>query len=303
MKKILLIILTVLLFSGCLKRIKFGEIPEEINNDLIIKQGTKTFLNKKDKEIEMRYIITKSGISREISGDLIFYLHGLTGTEFDWVEKGSFGESFYQSVNLNPGFPDYYAVSVSFGRAFLVLDGLPRPYNLDLETLFINEIIPYFKNHLNCSGNVYLVGHSMGGFNCLSLSMRNPDVFKVTAVLSPYVGPISPFTDEFVENARSLGASDLNIFLMKDVLTDIFVSEERWYEYNPLKLTEEAGSHPYIVFSTAENDLPGFTESIVDFKEKLEENNIEYYFCETNGDHFSVCGLVFSKFLEVINTQ
>lgn len=292
-----------MLSLGCMNRIKFGEPPLELEQNLIIEQGTKTYTNKKDEKIEMRFIITLPEIERNTSKDLIFYFHGLTGSEFDWAEKDSFGKSFYDVIKNNPDIPNYYVVSISFGRAFLVLDGLPKPYSIDLETLFINEVIPYFKEHLKCTGNIYLLGHSMGGYNCLALSMRNPDIFKIAAVMSPYVGPISPFSNEFVENGRELGASDSNIFIMKKILSDTFVTEERWYQYNPIKLTEKKGPYPYIILSTTEKDLPGFTDSIVDFNNKLIENDIDHYFCEGQGDHFAVCKVIFSKFLETIKSK
>jgi len=303
MKKIILFILTAFILSGCMNRIKFGEPPLELEEGLIIEQGVKTYINKIDKELEMRYIITKPELSKNTSRDLVFYLHGLGGSELDWVEKNGFGRSFYNTISLNPDADNYYAVSISFGRAYLFLNGLLKPYSIDLETLFINEIIPYFKEYLNCTGNVYLIGHSMGGYNCLALALRNPDIFKIAVTLSPYVGPISPFTEEFAENGRALGASELNIWIMQKVLTNTFISEERWYEYNPLKLAENTGSFPYLIFSTTDNDLPGFTDSIIDFRNKLVKNGIDHYFCEAEGDHFTVCTIVFTKFLEVIREE
>ena len=141
----------------------------------------------------------------------------------------------------------------------------------------------------------------MGGFNALTLSLRNPKFFPVIAVISPYVAPISPFTEEFDRMGEKLNMPKAQTKILKTTLVKAFQTREEWHRYNPFGLVERIQYYPYIVMSAATNDLPGFESSIKDFDKLLTKKKMDHYFCNISGDHNTTCRMLFSKFLEVIS--
>ncbi len=289
----------ILLFN-CKKIIQFGEKPKEIQEDIIFEQGKVYF---KEERLEARYVITKELVKQNKNNSIIFYFHGFGKTELEWVNKNGFGKKYYDVLRNNPDFKSFPVVSISLGGSFLFLKYLPAPYDADIEALFINKIVPYFKEKLKANGKIYLVGHSMGGFNALTLSLRNPEVFPAIAVVSPYVAPISPFTDEFDKMGEKLKMPKLQTKILKTILKKAFQTEEEWYKYNPFRLIEKKEKFPYIIISAATDDLPGFEDAIKYFTDSLIEKKIDHYFCNITGDHNTTCKLLFSKFLNVISVE
>lgn len=297
---ILICIFLIILLLGCRKAVQFGLKPKELQEDMVFENGKIYF---KEERLEVRYVITKELVKDNKNNGIIFYFHGFDRTELEWVSKNGFGNSYYEELRKNPDFKSLPVVSISLGKTFLFLKYLPKPFDADTESLFTDKIVPYFKEKLNSNGKVYLIGHSMGGFNALTLSLRNPGMFPVIAIMSPYVAPISPFTDNFDKMGEKLKMPKLQVKMLKNILTKAFQSEEVWYEYNPFKLAEEKNKFPFIIMSTATNDLPGFEASIKDFDKLLSEKKIEHYFCDAPGDHDTTCKMLFFKFLEVISSR
>lgn len=296
------ILFTSFLFLSlnCKKIIMFGKNPEGLEEDMTFEKGKIYF---KEEKLEVRYVITKEAVKEDINNSIIFYFHGLYRNQLEWVEKNGFGKNYLDELKKNTLFKSFPVVSISLGRSFLFLKYLPAPYDADIESLFINKIVPYFKKKLDCNGKVYLIGHSMGGFNALTLSLRNPELFPVAAVISPYVAPISPFNEKFNEKGVELKMSKLQVKILKDTLTGAFLSEDEWYKYNPFKLAETNKKFPFIIMSAATNDLPGFEVSIKDFDKLLKDKGIDHYFCNIPGDHRTACGMMFNKFLETVSIE
>ena len=290
----------LIILIGCKKVVRFGEKPKELQADIAYEKGKIYF---KEERLEVRYVITKELVKEDKSNNIIFYFHGFNRTELEWINKDGFGNIYYNELRKNSDFKSFPVVSISLGGTFLFLNYLPKPFDADTESLFINKIVPYFKEKLNSYGKVFLVGHSMGGFNALTLSLRNPELFPVITIISPYVAPISPFTDDFDKMGEKLKMPKLQVNMLKNILTKAFQSEEEWYKYNPFKLIEKNNNFPFIIMSTTTNDLPGFEASIKDFDKLLSENKIKHYFCDTPGDHNTTCKMLFFKFLEVISSR
>jgi pimeloyl-ACP methyl ester carboxylesterase len=234
---------------------------------------------------------------------MIIFLHGFNGTELDWVKDKGFGSLYYETLKANPELKSLPVVSISIGGIYVFEDGAPDPYNADLEQMFFNDIIPYFQKMLSVNNKVYLIGHSLGGFNSLSLSLRHPDKISGIAVISPYVAPISPFTDEFDKKGKELKMSDFQVKFLKTLLTGAYVTEKKWFEYNPFKLVESGKSFPYISISDAKNDLPGFEWSIDNFNALLDEKSIRHNYCKSSGDHNTACKDLFYEFLKNISGE
>ena len=296
--KSLVIILTLLSLISCFKLLVYGQKPEKLAEGLEYEQGIASF---KDDGIKLKYLITKWNVKENPDNNLIFYFHGLGRSELEWVEQDGFGTIYHDLIMNNPQLKSFPVVSITLGATYLFLNNAPSPYNMDLEDFFIKKIIPYFREKLNCNGKIYLIGHSMGGYNALTLSLRHPEMFPVIAAISPYTAPISPFTDAFDKKGEELNMPKLQVAVLKGLLTNAYKTEENWDQYNPFKLVEKNKTFPYIILSTAKHDLPGFEWSITNFGNLLEKKGIPHYFCKTEGDHRSACKNIFMHFLEEIS--
>jgi len=293
-----LLVLILMLILNCKQPIRFGQKPKAIYNDMIYKKG-EIYLG--DNKIPVRYVI--SNVTKDKSNDIIFYFHGLGRSEFEWVEENGFGSIYADILKQNPKFKNNTVVAISLGAGFFFLNDAPPPYNYDLEKAFIKEIIPYFKKELNINGKIYLIGHSMGGFNVLTLSLRNPDIFPVVMAISPYVATTSPFSPEFDEMGKKLNLPKFRLNILKKQLLMAFENEDKWNEYNPYELIKNSKTkkYPYIIITRASEDLPGFNETISDFVSVLKKYNVPYNHCESKGDHHSVCQHAFYVFLNQIS--
>lgn len=298
MKKLLIfLILFTLTFTNCKKIIRPGRKPRKISKIIPYKSNSIYF---EEERLNVNYLYVENYLKKD-SDDIIFFLHGIYRTEFEWVEEKGFGELFYQVINKNPQLKSYTVIAISLGGAYLFINEAPAPFHVDLETFFLNKIIPYFKNKLSKNGNVYLIGHSLGGFNSLMVSLRNPDKIKAIAIISPYVAPISPFSPQFEQKGRELKMPRTQILMLKNMLTRAFETPSKWLAYNPFVLIKKQQQFPYISISGAQNDLPGFADSIEDFSQELEKYNIAYYYCKSAGDHRTTCMNIYYNFLKQIS--
>ncbi len=298
MKKIVVLIIFITLFlNSCGKIIQYGKNPERIDKTIPYESGKYII---KDEEIVVNFAAVVNYIKKD-SEDIIFYLHGINRSELEWVEENGFGSMFYNVIKENSNFNSFTVVSLSLGGAFVFIENAPAPFSADLESLFLNNIIPYFKNEFSKSGKVYLIGHSLGGYNSITVSFRHPDKIPAIAVISPYVAPISPFTKYFDKKGEELKMPKLQVNILKSMLTKAYGSETKWLEYNPFQLVEKQNKFPFIAISDAKNDLPGFEWSIDNFAKELAKKNIEHSYCKSEGDHRSTCKKIFYNFLENIS--
>jgi len=298
MKKIFLILAFIaLIFSSCVNIIQYGKNPEKLDKTIPYESGKYIV---KEKNIAVNYAAVENFIKKD-SEDIIFYLHGIGRSELEWVEENGFGSIFYNVIKENPNLKSFTVVSISLGAAYVFIENAPAPYSADLESLFLNNIIPYFKNKYSKFGKAYLIGHSLGGYNSITVSFRHPDKIPAITVISPYVAPISPFTKDFDKKGVELKMPKLQVNILKAMLTKAYGSESKWFEYNPFKLIEKQDKFPYISISNAKNDFPGFEWSIDNFTNELARKNIEHSYCKSEGDHNTTCKKNFYNFLEKIS--
>lgn len=297
LKHLYILCIFVLILFNC-NYFRFGLKPANLEKSIEFEKGQYVI---KDKRLKVKYVITGKEENNS-HDDIIFYFHGFGRSELEWVEENGFGKVYYDVIKSNPEFYSIPVVSISLGGTFLFVEDAPAPFSADIETLFIEEIVPYFQNKLNKKGNVYLIGHSMGGFNALMLSLRNPSLFRCITAISPFVAPISPYSDDFQKKGEELKMSKFQVNMSKKMLTFAFPTEKKWLEYNPFYLVEkyEDNEKPYIFLSSATEDLPGFSESIDEFSGLLKKARFDYNYCSSKGDHKSVCFNLFYGFLDFI---
>jgi pimeloyl-ACP methyl ester carboxylesterase len=290
-------IILLLFFTGCKKFIPEGVMPSKLEKDIPYQSGKVYF---KDERIELKYLAVQNYVKKDCE-DIIFYFHGFNRTEYEWMEANGFGKMFYNVIKENAELRSFTVVSITIGGMYLFIDGAPEPFSADLESLFINKIVPYFKEKYSKSGNVYLIGHSLGGFNALMLGLRHADKFPAITVISPYVAPLSPFTPEFEQKGRELKMPEFQIKYLTMLLTNAFGTEKKWEEYNPFVLVKTQKNLPFISISDAKYDLPGFEWSVDNFSKELEERDALYSYCKSQGDHRTTCMKIFYDYLKYIS--
>jgi pimeloyl-ACP methyl ester carboxylesterase len=297
-KLLILIFIIILAFVLNIIRIfLYGSKPEKIEKSIVFNKGIYYI---KEAGLKCKFVATNLNSKEQ---DLIIYLHGVGMTELEWVEENGFGKIYFDILNEDSKLKKITAVSISLGPAFFFIDGAPSPFNADLEEIFLNKIIPHFQKLLNKNGKVYLIGHSMGGYNALSMSLRHPERFPLVFAISPFVAPISPFEEEFKLKGIELRMPKFQIKIFRRMLKRAFKNEEKWEEYSPYFLVKagKINNPPFIVLSRATMELPGFDEAIDKFVELLENKKINHFNCINEGHHKSVCHKAFKEFLNRIS--
>lgn len=299
MRKFLLILAVIATLVSCRKAVFFGQRPAQLESGEDYETG-RLFLQ--EERLEVRYVITdRQAPGQKRGDDIIFYFHGIFRSELEWVEENGFGSRYHEALFSNSDFSANPVVSISLGGAFLFVDDAPPPFSADLERVFLERIVPHFREMLGVKGNNYLLGHSLGGYNSLTLALRNPDIFPLAAVISPYTAPISPFDPEFELKGKELNMTGSQVRQLKQMLTGAYGSKENWERYNPFELLKGEGPFPRLIISAATEDLPGFNWAIKLYHEALNERGIEHQFCEATGDHRTTCSLLFNSFLKEIS--
>lgn len=298
MRKFLTILTIIMVLIGCRKAVIFGQKPKSLESEIPYEAG-KLFLE--DEGLEVRYVITDNRAEGQERGDdIIFYFHGIFMSELEWVEEGGFGSRYHNLLFANTQFASNPVVSISLGGAFLFVDDAPRPFDADLERVFIEKVVPHFREMLGVSGKNYLLGHSLGGYNALTLSLRNPEKFPLAVAISPYTAPISPFKPDFDLKGEELNMTKSQVRQLKRMLTSAYGTKENWDLYNPFELLKGEGPFPRLIMSAATEDLPGFNWAIKLYSEALNERGVEHSFCEAQGDHKATCELLFYTFMKEI---
>ena len=235
---------------------------------------------------------------------IIFFLHGAGRSVKQWIDKNGLGTEYFETLEKFPALHGLPIVAISFGMSFLIVNDVPYPFEADLENIFINEIVPYFTDKLNRSGPVYLIGHSMGGFNAISLSLRHPEKFPMVLAVSPFLLPVSPFAADLSKTIKELEDKKIWAGALKGMLTYLFKNDINWQKYNPfnLVLNNPNSRYPILFFTLAENDMAGFHQSIENFRELiLKTSKFQSYFFKVAGDHYHPTAKpVFPAFLNKI---
>lgn len=163
---------------------------------------------------------------------VVYYLHGLSGTETDWASKGSIdaaADSLFalgtpeMIIVLPDGDDGWYTTWVNQVSFRTCADTLrsesPDRYCVQHERYddyIARDVVRYVDEHyrtLADRGHRGIGGLSMGGYGALSIALTHADVFGAAAshsgVVSPlYVGP-HPFREpaRYASNAEELRAA------------------------------------------------------------------------------------------------
>ncbi|HOL58000.1 MAG TPA: alpha/beta hydrolase-fold protein [Spirochaetota bacterium] len=235
----------------------------------------------KDERLKYKLLYIKD--INNLTDDFIIFLHGTARDHTQWLEKNGFGDQFKEIFkDKHPAF-----ASISVGMSYLIKDNLPFPYDVDLEKVFLEKIIPYIRNKLNKNGNIHLIGHSIGAFSAFNLGFKYPEIFKSVFAISPFLVKDSPFKSDFLYHKDAINNNPEWSYFIKYNLMYAFKDEDDWKMNNPYDLVDSIDSQktPFIIITEAEKELIGFNENIFYFLEKLNNKGLKYHYYKVKGDH------------------
>ncbi|MCG8570226.1 MAG: alpha/beta fold hydrolase [Spirochaetes bacterium] len=281
--------------------ILFGVDPKEESDCQFPCQQGNLLLDKED--LLLRYCMMDYQ-NQENLNDFVVFFHGAGRNEKQWIDKNGFGYH-YQKAFLEQDLSPLPVVSISIGAASLWIDQAPYPFCADLESLFINKIIPYFQKKLDRAGKVHLAGHSLGGFNALRLSLKYPDRFPSVMATSPFLSKLSPYTKSFFyrQIQKYPGYKQWFLFL-KMILAYSYHNQTNWNLENPFGLLEKNIPKPYIFLSSSKDDLIAFRENIEAFQSLLIEKKIDHFYTVTDDSHFHPnTSAIFKSFVQKLSKE
>ena len=124
---------------------------------------------------------------------VIYLLHGASGNENDWSQKGGAVETLDGLMRRGLIRPSI-AVMPSIGPQSWFADGAVHK----METAIMTELLPYVESRYRAGtarSERSITGLSMGGYGALNLSLRNPSRFCAAGIISPAIyDPLPPET-------------------------------------------------------------------------------------------------------------
>ncbi len=202
----------------------------------------------------------------------LILLHGLTGTDTDWL-YGGVAQQIAIQYNLNVFMP-------TTGNSFY----LDRGYEGGDYCTFIGKELPeYIKSTFGIEmkrENTMIGGLSMGGYGAIHVALAFPETFSASIALSSAI-----HTEDMAEMMR-VGAEDAIPLKMAQ---DIFGEPDRLItsDMNPKvqlqKLKEVGQKIPFIYMACGtEDDLCSVNRAFADF---LKEEGVDHYYEEGPGRH------------------
>lgn len=231
--------------------------------------------------------------------DLVYYFHGIDGSEKDWVEHSiPVREKWAKDGQDAPT-----VVSISFGTVWLLAPHSGSELTGMLMDFVMKAAIPQIESKLGgVHGRRMLVGRSMGGFNATELYLWYPEVFERVALLCPALSQISPFAsdEEFEELIARTGALPTRVNRARDLGRFLFQNEANWRTVSPLLIAplKVNSRYPKLFVSTGRQDDYGFfdgAEIFADLVHSQGVSEVEWYPVE--GKHCEFDAQALAKFL------
>lgn len=240
----------------------------EFHSQAIMQHANFTFVLPND--VEMEEVFDKKHYERETQN--LILLHGLTGTDTDWLYGGNAQEMAIQ-YNLNIFMP-------TTGNSFYLDKGYKGANNAE----FIAEELPEYIHKTFGIGmnrdNTMIGGLSMGGYGTLHIGLAYPEKFNSCIALSSalIVRSLAGGDDREVADVTDLEYRKA-VFGDPALLLDSDMNPEVQYR----KLKEAGADIPkiYMAIGTEDNLL----ESNRRFRDFLAEEGADFIYEEGPGKH------------------
>jgi enterochelin esterase-like enzyme len=202
---------------------------------------------------------------------VLYLLHGHGGSDDDWFNKDE-GDAvaILDSLIKIKAIDPLIAITLDAGNSWYV-DSKEL-----METTYIKEFIPYIeeKYSINKDGFRIIAGNSAGGFGTLRFSLKYPDLFHSSILLSPAAYyPLPPN----ISSSRKIEAFE----------KDSAFNDSIWLSYSYLKLIDSFSNKTYPKFytSTGDDDEYQIFNVVVDLKTFFKNHNIANETLVIDGGH------------------
>ncbi len=147
------------------------EIDSQCLKDNLARQQTKR---------RMYIYLPPSYYTSDKSYPVVYYLHGHGEPAGNYIS----GSKSKLDIAFKDGAKEFIFVGIDGGASFYV----NSPVLGNWEDYFLSEVIPYIDGNYRTIPNVSsrgICGFSMGGFGCINLALKHPDVFCAVYSMSP----------------------------------------------------------------------------------------------------------------------
>jgi S-formylglutathione hydrolase FrmB len=210
------------------------------------------------------YLPPSYGVRSARRYPVAYYLHGLSGSEADWVSKGAidgaadslFAAGVPEMIIVMPdgddGWYTNWTAEVPYATCADTLHGeAPDRYCAEHERYddyVAHDVVAYVDAHyrtLKARAHRGIGGLSMGGYGALALALRHPDVFAAAASHSGVVSPMYVGPHPFAEPAHFAGSNTDEMRLAAASFFPRYLlywgaAIERWRDADPAVLAERA---------------------------------------------------------------
>jgi len=204
---------------------------------------------------------------------ILYLLHGHGGSENDWVNKDAGNIQYLlDSLSSLKVIPPMIAVTMNAKNTWYV-DASEK-----MESAYIKEFMPLIESKFNVkSGHIsrIIVGNSAGGYGALRFSLKYPELFYASILLSP-----AAYYPEPPPNSSS---RKISVF-KKNGLFNV----DLWQSYSYTKLLDSTNSnqsYPVFYNSTGDDDEYKMVTVVTDLKSYFDELNILNELLVINGGH------------------
>jgi len=267
-------------------------LPDEQDDYVTTKYQVEVECEKFPRSLKLRnglkrgkYCINKTVGSR--SSDVIYFFHGVFGFSWFWNFRGKYKEVARAMYGITQDVP--IVITISYGQAHILTPLLRGHRRTGLLEKTMNVAIPYLEEKYEITGERYLLGDSMGGFNAATMYLNYPENFERAGFLCPALTKNSPFATkkQLKDFVKRTGAWKLLVYLTKIIGKKYFPTQQFWKNYSVLEYAKRylSGHYPPMYLSAATRDQFGFTEGVRVLKELAIERDVDIEYHEVEGHH------------------
>ena len=242
------------------------------------------------------------------SKNILYYFHGLGGSESTWQEKWYYTSQIRNEWNkMHAEWPT--VVSISFGPTWLLAEKNASPYS-GLYDVITKQVIPQIEAQLNSKrGRRILMGESMGGFNTAQLALKW-NFFSRAAILCAPMSQVSPFStpEEIQKYVETTSAwqyyKDHNVEELLSSVKEavqlsraIFPTPTDWSSGDPVALAAHPTNKPELYVTDGYYDRFASFEATEVFNENLRKNRVPLEWHPLWGGHCTMDIPSLAKFL------
>jgi S-formylglutathione hydrolase FrmB len=198
------------------------------------------------------------------SQDVIYYFHGIRGSEYEWESSPYFSQIYTLWGNAAP-----IVVSVSYGSTWLLAERNGSRYS-GLYENFVTVALPSIESSRNIHpAHRMLMGLSMGGFNAAQVYLKNPELFTKVGLACPAITTVGPYSDadaigNYTARTHALSSYVNNALYLS---SEYFPNATAWSEADPIALANArlTPNYPALYVSGGLQDEYGFFEGAAQF--------------------------------------